>query len=177
MSLKHLNDNEIQEYLDGRFAPNGRHITDHLDACDDCRAQVDRYQSLFGALQTDAGVKLSASFSQNVLAKLAPEPQSAWRFGFSQLMLAVASLIIATGITLYFTSVQPILAAWGFVTKIVNSVNLEWLGEINTFVSGLNLNLSLLAVAVLVVVIMSLVDYVLLRPRDKVASFFRMLMI
>ena len=177
MSLRHLTDNEIQDYLDGRFSQNGRYVSDHIESCDYCQAQLAQYQTLFGALRKEVPFRLPASFSNNLLAKLAQEPKASPRLGAWAALFAFLALVLGTEITLFFTGVKPLVATWTFVQRVANAINLEWLASINAFLAGLNLNLSLLGSAIFVVALISVIDYMLLRPRHKIASFFKMMVV
>lgn len=177
MFLRHLSDNEIQDHLDGRFSQNGRYVSDHIESCDYCQAQLAQYQTLFGALKKEVPFRLSASFSNNLLAKLVDEPKASYNLVVWSALFGFLSLVLGTGITLFFTGVKPIVATGALIQRVTNAINLDWLAPIDAFLTGLNLNLSLLGSAIFVVALISLIDYLLLRPRHKIASFFKMMVV
>ena len=83
MALKHLTDDQIQEYLDGKVSKDSR-IADHLQSCGDCKEQIDEYSSLYSALEVDEKIGLSARFAEVVVSKItaqasaSPVARSAW---------------------------------------------------------------------------------------------------
>ncbi len=96
MSLRHLNDEDIQAYLDGRLAHRAKLIERHLLECESCRAELEQYQVVFEALKQDTLPSLTPGFPDRVMAAVASEPAVKSAINWvSWLSLAAAAIIIA----------------------------------------------------------------------------------
>lgn len=78
MELRHLTDEEIQDYLDGNVPSGNRYVQEHLRKCERCRKALLEYQSLYLGLKKDGVLNflqifqkwLSQNFQKNKLSNL-----------------------------------------------------------------------------------------------------------
>jgi hypothetical protein len=168
MSLRHLTDEEIQEYLDGNFScENVLLIERHLEICPHCQESLKQYQSLYVGLVNDEGLDLPKSFAKSVIARLPAEAKPKSHFNYANVFLTILGIIIAVGITFYYLDLKPlgrailniILPQYEFGSAFVTSVK--------SFLVGLNGNLSLLAFAGLTLLIIAALDRALVQPRYR----------
>ena len=108
MSLRHLNDEDIQAYLDGRLAHRAKPIEGHLLECESCRAEMEHYQTVFEALKQDTTLSLTPGFPDRVMAAVAKEPAAKPAVSLtSWLSLAAAAvLIVGLGAVQYLVGWQ-----------------------------------------------------------------------
>ena len=70
-SIKHLTDEDLQEYLDGELSPEGSSTVEaHLRACEDCSARMETWRALFVEIQELPDVALIPDFEPMVLTQL-----------------------------------------------------------------------------------------------------------
>ena len=70
MAVKHLDDQQIQMYLDNTLHENKVEFDTHLYTCEDCRQKLAEYREVYQVLEEDLYPSLSANFSKNVMEKL-----------------------------------------------------------------------------------------------------------
>ncbi|MGB2982199.1 MAG: zf-HC2 domain-containing protein, partial [Candidatus Zixiibacteriota bacterium] len=77
MSLKHLTDEEIQNYLDGNLSRDIALLTErHLETCPLCREAVKQYQGVYAGLDKEEGFELSKGFAKSVVKMLPPQGET-----------------------------------------------------------------------------------------------------
>lgn len=101
--VTHLNDERVQELLDGQFPIfERREIEEHLKSCDACRERVSQYEELYSTLETAPDTELSRSFARTVLRKTNIEEIGSVQFGLTQVFAALAAVIVVVNTLLYF---------------------------------------------------------------------------
>ena len=93
--MRHLNDNLIQEYLDGNLASADMTLVRaHAMACIDCRQRLQHYQTLYQGLNEDSGYELSGEFAARVTeAAVATGTSRSWPAAVA--IGSVAALVLA----------------------------------------------------------------------------------
>lgn len=97
-------ESKLISYMDGRAADaERREVELHLVACAACRARVQEFQSLWGALDAMPAVEPSPAFDARLRASMAAEPRRGWgwlapvpRLAFAVTLLAVLSVWIGS---------------------------------------------------------------------------------
>jgi anti-sigma factor RsiW len=88
---------KLVAYLDGRAQPTERHaVENHLAVCVACRARVEEFRALWGALEDLPEIAPSPAFDAALRARIAAEPQrrSFWNLMPSpRLAFAVVALV------------------------------------------------------------------------------------
>ncbi|SYZ72659.1 hypothetical protein TRIP_C20774 [Candidatus Zixiibacteriota bacterium] len=64
MSINHLTDDQIQQFLDGSADISACH---HLENCSICREHLKVYEGLYNELKRDTPVELSADFPRKIM--------------------------------------------------------------------------------------------------------------
>lgn len=165
MQLKHLTDEEIQDYLDGNLSEEKRlSIQRHVEACPACQQALGQYENLYVGLQDDREFELSKGFAKSVLKLLPTEPEAESHSSFVNTLLTVLGILIPFGIALYFLDL-------GLLGRAFSHILLEPLGGFENLLVSLNGSLGLAACAVLTLIVIGGLDRLIIRPRYKRLRF------
>jgi hypothetical protein len=157
MSQEHLNDKQIQDYLDNRMPDKSSFVANHLRQCTQCRHELALYRELYMTLEKDPLPKLPADFADRVIARLPVAGGSRWdklESGF------IAGIILVTlAVSTYFVNPLPLLIETG--KSLWHS--LPFLNS--DVLTKLNGNLSLLLIAVLIFLLVEVFDKKLIKHK------------
>jgi hypothetical protein len=96
--MKHMTEEELIAYREG-IAEQRAAISDHLAACAECRAELQRIEAVLAALDTLAVPDPGADYGRQVWKEIAPrlteKPGSWWQVWFEPRRLAAAGAIMA----------------------------------------------------------------------------------
>ena len=101
MALKHLTDNQVQEYLDGKISKNSW-MAEHLRSCSDCTEQIDAYSSLYSALEVEEKMGLSANFADRVVSTITAQASTTPGFQIWQIFSAIVGIGLGLIVAVYF---------------------------------------------------------------------------
>jgi anti-sigma factor RsiW len=168
MALRHLNDLEIQNYLDDKQRRSSQ-FSDHIENCAHCQQQVQQYQNLYSTLSREPATALRFDFADIVMAKLKTGADEAFSL---PIWMAFFGMIVGVATTLYFVGMAKLSS---FLNGLQSLASADWqiLSTINKYLAGLHLNLGLLGLAVFIIMMMSLVDRFVFQSRHKLISFFK----
>jgi len=109
MAMKHLDDEQIQELLDGNLAAESRgQIDQHLSECPSCHERTEQYRALYHGLKDEREFVLPPGFAADVVAKAkTPEESSVW---MSWPVLGGASLIAVICTLFYVVGADKLMA-------------------------------------------------------------------
>ncbi len=165
MELRHLTDEEIQNYLDNIPRSGNRFVEEHLRSCQLCRKALEGYKRLYVGLKTDKGFELPPDFTEKVFSKLSPVPASKSRLNYPEIFLVILGLITGICIPLYFMG-------WKYISQKITAIIQP---QINFMISSwnlverglqnLNINMNLLLLSGLTLLIIYLIDYIFFRKR------------
>jgi len=169
--LKHLTDEEIQNYLDGNLSRDIALLTErHLETCPLCREAVKQYQGVYAGLDQDKGFDLSRGFSKSVVKMLPAEGEAKSPFDLLNIFLTILGVIVAAGVTIYYVDLRPLGSAFSHILpgpQLGSGV----VAFVEDLLVGLNGNLGLLILGVLTLVIIGGLDRFLLQPRHRRVRF------
>ncbi len=172
MALKHISDEQIQEYLDRRVSLENEWISEHFKSCESCRKHLSQYEKLYALLKEDIDFSLSPHFSESVVAGLQKVSAGVFRIRVKYVMLSGIGLTLGVGTVLYFLGLKRLAGAGDQVRSVLQkSFNLEAFSTIINFLSNLHINLSLLGFALLIVLIMSAIDRFIIQSKRKFLPF------
>ncbi|MGB2696374.1 MAG: zf-HC2 domain-containing protein [Candidatus Zixiibacteriota bacterium] len=170
MELRHLTDEEIQDYLDGNVPSGNRYVQEHLRKCERCRKALLEYQSLYLGLKKDRGFELPANFPKAVISKLPEEQTVKSRSKYYESLLIILGILVAGFVSLQFINFRPLF-------NIISGIQMPQFGFVYTFfhsfetlLKALNINNSLIIFAILTILIISVLDYIILHPKQKPIS-------
>jgi len=163
MSLRHLNDEDIQAYLDGRLAHHAKLIKRHLLECDSCREKLEHYRAVFQALKQDTTPSLAPGFPDRVMAAAAKEPAAKATDSFvSWLSLAaVAIVIVGLGAVQYFVGWQWLVSFNRDVLQAVLSFKNSLMGATASMPGILGDNLPVLLACGMAMILVVCIEHVL----------------
>ena len=153
----HITDEQIQIYIDERDRSEVVEIEEHLKTCQLCRKNLEEYQILFKALNTDPITNLSTDLSAKITSAISASNETRGRLFESGIIIAFFLLGIATSV--YFINPIPFLASAS--SQLFNNLS----GHVIKFLHGLNGNLSLLFVAILIFLLVEVIDEKILSSR------------
>lgn len=171
MPLKHLTDDEIQDYLDGNLSQeNALWVKKHLETCPLCQEALQQYQGLYVGLKSDKGFDLSKGFTKSVIKKLPAEGEMESRFNFVNTFLTILGIIISAGVTLYYVDLRPLGRAFSHILP-PHEFGSVLVAFIKSFLVGLNGNIGFLIFAVLTFLFIAALDHFVFQPKYKRISF------
>jgi len=165
--MKHIDEFEIQAYLDRESHPGDDDIRRHLENCPRCREKVRRYQDLYRSLAKDEIPELPDTFAGAVVAAVerAPEAVPAG-FNPGAFVPVIAVLMMLAGI-LWFLGVET------WIDKLTGLSGL--IGEklaLLTARGNSGPDLSLVLGVALALLLVGLVDRIIRRTRGHSLSSF-----
>ncbi|MEW5923495.1 MAG: hypothetical protein AB1746_05860 [Candidatus Zixiibacteriota bacterium] len=168
--MKHLNDDEIQRYLDGDTSFSREEPMAHLEGCPQCRLRMEQYKAIFKELRVDNIPALSPNFAASVMEGIRPEkPVSI----FPKLMpgLSYAALFIfGLAVSIYFmgaSTLKQILLA----LSPSNMQEPSFITTYKNYLAGLDVDYSLILAVILVLAVVALIDQMIRRRHQKPISF------
>jgi len=171
MPLKHLPDEEIQDYLDGNLCPeNALLVQEHLEACSFCQEALRHYQALYSSLGDDKGFELSTGFARSVVKKLPAEGERESRFGLVSIILAVLGIIVSAGVTLCYVDFRPLGRAFSHVLP-GQQFGSSLLGFAKDLLTRLSENAGFLIIVLLTLLLIVALDRFILQPKYRRITF------
>lgn len=171
MQLKHLTDEEIQDFLDGNLSAEIALLTErHLGTCTLCREAVKQYQSVYSGLDRDEGFDLSKGFAKSVVKTLPEQREAKPPFDLLNVFLMILGVIVATGVTIRYVDLRPLGSALSHLLpgpELGSGV----VAFVEDLLIGLNGNLGLLILGVLTLLIIAGLDRLLVQPRYRRVRF------
>jgi hypothetical protein len=157
MSKKHLNDKQIQDYLDNRIPDKSSSVTNHLKQCTRCRHELARYRELYMTLEKDPVPKLPLDFADKVIARLPGAGMSRWDKLESGFIAAI--ILVTLAVSTYFVNPLPLLMETG------KSLwhRLPFLNS--NLLTKLNGNLFLLLIAIVIFLLVEVFDKKLIKHK------------
>ena len=169
--MKHLTDEEIQNYLDGNLSPEIAILTKrHLESCPLCRETVKQYQGVYAGLAEDKGFDLSKGFAKSVVKMLPAEGETKSPFDLLNVFLMILGVIVAAGVTIRYVDLRPLGRAFSHILpgpELGSGV----VAFVEDLLIGLNGNLGLLILGVLTLLIIGALDRLLLQPKHRRVRF------
>jgi len=171
MQLKHLTDEEIQDFLDGNLSREIALLTErHLETCPLCRDAVKQYQSIYAGLDDDEGFDLSKGFARSVVNTLPEQREAKSPFGLLNIFLTILGVIVAAGVTIRYVDLRPLGSALSHILP-GPQLGSGIVAFVENLLIGLNGNLGLLILGVLTLVVIGGLDRFFLQPRYKRIRF------
>jgi len=153
----HLTEEQFQDYLDNLDNFDKIYFEEHLRICSSCQKNLEIYQELYTALNSDPFPALSNDFSAQVVSAISGPQESRWQLFESGFTIAIFLFGIAA--SLYFFNPLPFLN--NVATNILNN-----LGEYATkFLPEFNGSMPIFIVAIIIFLLVEIIDKKLIRSR------------
>jgi hypothetical protein len=118
--IKHINNKEIQRFLDGEVTPGeSAEIKSHLNICQQCRQEYESYILIFKALKQEPENDFSTQFTYRVLSRIKSSSRLARDQRSPDILLAIAGIVISIITSLFFINSEPILNLISAVDRII----------------------------------------------------------
>lgn len=170
--MKHLNDNEIQDYLDGNLFERESEIAAHLDLCPTCSEKAKHYILLINKLGIDTVPELSDNFVKSVMARIpantvvTTESNALTR----PLVYSLSSLAAALLALIYFFDFGSLLNS-GRLTGIHELFN----GLVSSIYKGISgiipFEMTMIISVGLALLAIAGIDYIIRHNRQKPVSY------
>lgn len=166
--VNHLDDEQIQDFLDGNLpVPSRRETEEHVRDCRICRERISQYEELYSELAVQPEISLSKAFTRKVLRNARRQEIGDVQFGLTQVFFIVAGAIVVINALLYFGEWSAFAGIfqktgrnlYAFVPLLVNSFRLP--------LQGVKMQGSFFALAVGIVILLFLLDRFVLQPRFR----------
>ncbi len=168
--MKHLSENEIQEYLDNTDFTGKQEIITHLDGCQLCRNRVKEYETLFFQLEKAEPGELSPDFAAKVMSKIKAEaparsPRPVW-----SIALSIAGVILGLVSIGYFVNLAPLLESVK-LSGLLQYFDRVLFTRLSAIAGALNMELSTIIYVGLTLIIIAAIDVIIRHSRRRPISF------
>ncbi|MBD3169907.1 MAG: hypothetical protein GF307_10525 [candidate division Zixibacteria bacterium] len=165
MNNEHLNDEQLQAYLDDSSDVNHSVIEKHLSVCEKCRNALESYKELYTALAEDSGFDLPESFPEKVMTRFENVPVNPRRELLLDWLIAAVSILAGGAAIFLIFDIRQFL---GGIIKISR----EQAGLLNDIFEGigfyshdLSAGGNLIIYAILIIGAIALFDKFLLKGK------------
>jgi hypothetical protein len=170
MGMKHLTDEQIQDYLDGNPVVNTKEIEDHLEKCEACRTELARYRDLSTALSEDVGFELAPNFAADVVASLEEEGAEKFFYKVAKVILWAAGIFTALAVLIRFTNIENSFSGFSEAGKQGESAFKEFYLTIKQAIESSGIDIRLILMIALVILGIFLIDRLIMRTRKNITS-------
>lgn len=171
MALRHLTDEEIQQYLDGSLTKGQTRLHNHFETCKFCQKKLQQYKSLYMGLSKEVNFVLSANFTETVVARLQVDAKRTSHVRLWNIVFAALVMIAGTAVTFYFIDFEFLSDSISKIFVVVDYLNLVIFPPIKNYLSRLNIDFGILVLSGLVLIIISAIDHFLFRTKFKYLPF------
>ncbi len=158
MAVKHLSEEQIQDFLDGNRSASEKGLKKHLESCAVCKKTLAQYQNLYLGLKQEPEFQLPSNFAHTVISRLPQMEKALARFQVSDIFIGITGVAALIGALIYFIDIK-IFA--DLIAKISS------LGSVAKNLTALNGGLMVLGLAGLTLLFTATLDWLLVTPRPK----------
>ncbi len=164
--VSHLNENDIQRYLDHQLpAEEEQEFNHHLINCQSCQQEVKYYQEIYHFLAQEPDFQLSPEFERAVLSRLQQERKISHSTIHYDILMAILGGISAFGFIIYLYDFNSVIQT---LSHFLPSLNHLWNMFKAVFTGIPGLFKSDYAIATLIILIaLSFFEEHLLRKQSK----------
>lgn len=158
MAVKHLSDEQIQDFLDGNLQASEKSLKKHLQSCSVCRKTWSYYQNLYSGLKKEPEFKLPSNFAHTVISRLPQMEKAQARFQFSDIFISITGIAALLGALIYFIDIKIFADLIAKISSLVSTAK---------NLTALNGGLMILGLAGLTLLFTATLDWLLVEPRSK----------
>ena len=170
MELRHLTDEEIQDYLDRNIPEGDKYVQEHLRACERCRKALLEYQSLYLGLKKEQGFELPSNFPKKVISRLPEEQTVKSRPKYFEFALIILGIAVAGLVSFHLINLQPLIQTFSGMSMPKFAFISSFYDSFVSLLKVLNINNSLIIFSALTVIIIKILDYIILHPKQRPIS-------
>jgi len=171
MSLEHIAESRIQQYLDNKSRGLTENEKEHLQSCSHCQATVADYQRIYGELARESRELLSPGFAARTMARIRQQVQPSASYGRATMLLGAFGVLSCFVAIYYLFDIKALLQAvmaFSLGDTIANSSLATSFGHLSTRLGD---SLPILIFAALILVAVALVDRLLVRQKTSRVYF------
>ena len=171
MVTQHLNDDQIQRYLDGTLPPGETStFKTHLKKCPACHDAVASYQEVFEALSTEENFELSKNFTRKVLRQTHKQAVGALQFGLMQVFFVLAAIIAVSHVVVTYVNIEKFAGTAQATSKSFSALFGLLATTMDNFLSKVQFDGSYIIFAVVGLIALFILDRLVLQPRFRTSS-------
>jgi anti-sigma factor RsiW len=153
--MNHLNDQELQAYLDGVISDKQEKIEQHIKSCTRCQNSLRAYQEIYRVLKNEPMPHLSVDFAAEVAADMKSKIEN--RSQLKETILLLAFFLVGSGVSFYF--VNPLPGLWDTFKEMFSGM-LQFIDKIIPVFNG---HASIIILAVLILILVGILDKKILK--------------
>jgi hypothetical protein len=161
MGNGHLDDQRIQDFLDGHAADAGA-VRRHLDACASCRQLAEEYRELFGMLAAEPSYRPAVDLADRVMNRVA-DRRRVFSSSIVCRLLIVAAAVAALAIPFLFANPRSLHSSVKGLAAAGSSVVASLAASLRIVAGWMNNGTPLLLSAAVVFVFIAIADHFLKR--------------
>jgi hypothetical protein len=170
VELRHLTDEEIQDYLDGNIPEENKYVQEHLRTCERCRKALLGYQNLYLGLKKEQGFELPSNFPKTVISKLPEEEIEKSRPKYYEFALIILGIAVAGLVGFHLIDLRPLIQTFSGMPIPKFAFISTFFDSFISLLKILNINTSLVIFSALTIIIIKVLDYIILHPKGKPIS-------
>jgi predicted anti-sigma-YlaC factor YlaD len=166
MPDNHLNEADIQNYLDGDPIDRESRFDHHLKRCGACRNLLREYQILYDGLSREPDMNLSPSFAETVVSRVFTLKEKSRRWS-PEIVVGAAGFVAACIAAIFLVNWNSVL---GFLSKITIpkiELNSNLFSGFKILISGLNGHAYLVFFAVIALLTVAAADRLFLKAKQN----------
>ncbi|KPL00578.1 MAG: hypothetical protein AMJ90_08085 [candidate division Zixibacteria bacterium SM23_73_2] len=173
MALRHLTDEQIQDFLDGNLSLTNKSAQKHLETCELCQEALEEYKKLHLELKKEPGFKLPKRFAADVISKLPQAPKLKSHKNYAEILLVILGILAGLSAILYFINWDPIVKTITYIPLLQFEFLFDLWISAGTILTNLKINIDLLLLSGLTLLVISILDYMVSHYRYRSISPFR----
>ncbi len=167
MSVAHISDEQIQEYLDNRDSKRDIVLIRHIRQCGECRAKLHHYRLLYRGLVEADEVNLSSDFTARTMkaVRALPEPVEQGNRGIVWAAIgAIAAMVVAT---VYFFGTSWIFDSTGALVEAAGESHFGLIDTVVQAIGRIQDGATILAAVAVILAITALLDKAIGKTKLK----------
>ncbi len=167
MRLKHISDDEIQDYLDGNITSEKESIEAHLRLCKTCQTNLELYRELYGELASEGSMELSADFADTVISRLQTTEAKKFRTSLLNIIAVILGAVVCIVITAHYVDLSSLFPALPGGSMFDIKIDAFDFGAVKQLISDWGSGLNILLFAAAIIVVIAAIDRLFLNPKTR----------
>jgi hypothetical protein len=171
MVTHHLNDDQIQQYLDDTLPLQERSaVKNHLKNCQTCQDAIASYQEVFEALGTGENFELSKNFARKVLRQTHKQAVGELQFGLMQVFFVLAAVIALSHVMVTYVNIENFAGTAQTTSKSFSALFGLLGAAMGNLFDNIQFDGSYIVFAVVGLIALFAIDRLVLQPHFKTGS-------
>ncbi len=166
--MKHLNDEQLQDYLDGKLLQSNGFIDQHLATCPKCRQALKEYRVLNRQLKQEPNFILPPNFSQLVLKSIKRKRDGQFLLNVSYVLIGLLGLLFTAGLSLRYINLESLKNSFSRILPQFALPYLKMVSFSDQYFSLSRENFFLISLTFIILAVIFVIDHFIIQPRFKV---------